>query len=162
MSDLSDDGGGCGGGGGGIATQALSEISVLAGLSQDELAGVAAECVLQTVAAGQTIITMDDGDHDVYFLIEGTARVVHNTLFGGAVQLSDLPTGSYFGELSAIDGGPRSAQVDAATDCRLARVSPEGFRRLLVEHPSLLIAVLQNLTAMIRHTNATVLGHATL
>jgi CRP-like cAMP-binding protein len=148
--------------GGGVAAQHLTGIAVLAGLTEEELVVVAEECVAHTAGAGQTIIAMDDVGHDVYFLLWGTARVAHHTLLGRSVTLSDLPAGSYFGELSAIDGGPRSALVEAATDCQLARVSPDGFRRLLVNHPSLLIAVLQNLTGMIRHTNATVLGHATL
>ena len=148
--------------GGGVAPAELARLPILGGLTSEALAAVAGTFSPRTVGAGGTIISRDDGALEVFFLLEGRARVIRDTPFGRGVELSELPEGSYFGELSAIDGLGRSATVQAVTDCRLAAVSPDGFRRLLVAYPSVLVAVLQNLAAIIRRTNATVLGHSIL
>jgi CRP/FNR family cyclic AMP-dependent transcriptional regulator len=140
----------------------LSTIPVLSTLSRQDLADLAAECDWRRFLAGDYIIDKVDSNHDVFFLIKGRAQVENHTLIGTAVRLSDIVAGSYFGELSAIDGGPRSAEVRAMEECLVVALSPDAFRRLLTRHPSMLITVLQNLAAMVRHTNATVLTHATL
>jgi CRP/FNR family transcriptional regulator, cyclic AMP receptor protein len=148
--------------GGDVARAELANLPILAGLTNAELNSVASEFTQRAVEAGVTIIARDDAALEVYFLLEGRARVVHDTPLGRRVQLSELPEGSYFGEISAIDGLGRSASVEAVTDCRLASMTPDGFRRLMVAHPSVLVAVLQNLAAIIRRTNATVMGHSIL
>jgi CRP/FNR family transcriptional regulator, cyclic AMP receptor protein len=146
----------------GLSLAELARLPVLGGLTREELATVADDFSLRTVRAGGTIIARDDGSLDVFFLLQGRARVLQETPLGRGVQLSELPEGCYFGELSAIDGLGRSAAVQAVTDCRLASMTPDGFRRLLVAHPTVLVAVLQNLAAIIRRTNATVLGQSIL
>jgi CRP/FNR family transcriptional regulator, cyclic AMP receptor protein len=144
------------------AVNDLGKCPIFLGLSPEELSEIAEELKFCSVRADDPIISRADVALDVYFLLEGRARVVHDTPLGRSVPLSELSTGSYFGELSAIDGGARSAGVQAVTDCRLARLSSDGFRHLLVTHPSVLVAVLQNLASIIRRTNATVLGHSIL
>ena len=153
---------GTGGIGDGVSPDELARLPILSGLTSGELVLISGEFTLRMVQAGAAIIARDDGELDVCFLLRGTARVLQDTPFGRSVQLSELPEGSYFGELSAIDGLGRSASVQAVTDCRLATVTPDGFRRLLVAYPSVLVAVLQNLATLIRRTNATVLGHSIL
>jgi CRP/FNR family cyclic AMP-dependent transcriptional regulator len=145
-----------------VAPGELVSLDIFRGLPADELAGIAGDFSAREVRAAETIITRGDGDLNVNFLLEGNARVVQETPLGRWVELSTLAAGCYFGELSAIDGVPRSAEAQAVSDCRLASVSPDGFQRLLIAHPSILVNVLQNLTKIIRRTNATVLGLATL
>jgi CRP/FNR family transcriptional regulator, cyclic AMP receptor protein len=141
---------------------ALGRVEAFAELSRDQLKEIAWQCDWRRFPAGSAIISLEDGGHDVCFLLDGLARVSNHTLLGGQVRLKDLEPGSYFGELSAIDGGPRSAEVSAVTDCDVALVSPEAFRRLLGQHPSLLVHVLMNMATMIRRANAQILSHATL
>jgi CRP/FNR family transcriptional regulator, cyclic AMP receptor protein len=147
---------------GDITPEELATLPILRGLSREELNVVVGDFGHRSVGAGGTIIAREDSNLEVYFLVEGRARVMHDTPLGRSVQLSELAEGSYFGELSAIDGLGRSAAVQAVTDCRLAWMTPDGFRRLLVAHPSVLVAVLQNLAAVIRRTNAAVLGGSIL
>lgn len=145
-----------------VSIRLLGRVTIFSHLSERELAEVSNECIQQCVAAGSTIIALEDDGHDVYFLLDGTARVVTHTLLGSSVPISNLEARSYFGELSAMDGGPPSAEIEAVSECALARVTPDGFRRLLARHPTMLVAVLRNLARMVRDTNATILDHATL
>ena len=99
---------------------------------------------------------------DVYFMLEGSADVQNHTIIGDALKLDQLGAGAYFGELSALDGGPRSAEVLATDNCIVAAMAPSDFRNMLSEYPSVLVLVLHNLAVMIRHSNLTVLQHATI
>ena len=146
----------------GDPVEALRRITALQSLDNDELAALAVECAFRHIPAGRPMIDEGPDRHEVFFLVGGTARVTNHTLLGGTIKLSDLEAGSYFGELSAIDGGERSATVEAVTDCFVAAMPPDTFRRALGKHPGMLIHVLQNMARMIRHTNATILTHATL
>ena len=56
----------------------------------------------------------------MFFIIQGTVRVVNYSLSGREITLDDLPEGYYFGELAALDGAPRSASVMALSDCLVA------------------------------------------
>lgn len=145
-----------------ITAEELAGVKIFSALSAEALAEIADVCRPARYEVDETIISSRDGNHDVFFLLHGQARVVNHTMLGDMVGYGELSEGSYFGELSAIDGGPRSAEVEAVTLCSVAALSPDDFRRTLGRHPDVLFAVMRNLAAMIRRTNLTVLSHATL
>ena len=58
--------------------------------------------------------------------------------------------GQSFGEIAAIDGGPRSANVEALEDSTIASVPPQVFWMLLEKHPSVMSNVVRLLTGTIR------------
>lgn len=140
----------------------LGEVDILSRLTLPELAGIARAAEVRHYEPGKAIIEFADESHDVFFLMKGRARVNNYTLTATPVTLRLLEPGAYFGELSAIDGGPRSARVEAETACTVAAIPPDVFLQVLSNHPSVLGKVLRNLAAMIRSSNLTVLDHATL
>lgn len=148
--------------GGTVTASQIGRISLFQNLDEADRAEIAAVCTLKRFEAGSAIIETHGADHDVYYMIEGGAEVVNHTLIGSELHLDALATGSYFGELSALDGGPRSAQVNAIETCFVAAMSPSDFRNLLSNYPSVLVLVLHNLAQMIRAGNMTVLQHATI
>ena len=84
--------------------------------------------------------------------------------FAPGEQIIDatIEPGSYFGELSAIDGQRRSANVVAVTDCDLASISPAIFLKLLVKHPSVAMSVLQRLAGIVRISDDRIMDLSTL
>src|SRR5262245_6043004 len=62
---------------------------------------------------GQDMIGHEERTTDVSFLIAGQARVNIYSASGRRVSFRDIRKGAIFGELSAIDGQPRSAAVEA-------------------------------------------------
>lgn len=145
-----------------VGADEIARISIFQDLGPAERAAIADLCIRRECAAGETIISSSSPDHDVYFLLDGSAEVLNHTIIGNALHLDNLGAGAYFGELSALDGGPRSAEVKALEDCVIAAMPPNEFRQVLADHPSVLVLVLHNLAQMIRAANLTVLQHATI
>jgi CRP/FNR family cyclic AMP-dependent transcriptional regulator len=96
--------------------------------------------------AGQTVIKEEDRKGEVFHLIlEGTANV---TAHGTTVATAG--PGEYFGELSLLDGKPRSAGVVAETDLTTFSLASWHFSRLMQEQPVVLQAVISSLCDRIR------------
>ena len=62
--------------------------------------------------------------NDVRFIAHGTVRIVVRMLEGREVIFNDLEAGQFFGELAAIDNGPRSANASAHTNVQICIMHP--------------------------------------
>jgi CRP-like cAMP-binding protein len=80
-----------------------------------------------------------------HLILEGTAE----TSTGGTV-LSTLAAGDYFGEISLLDGQPRSATVTATSDLTTLAIPEWNFSRLVDEHPEMMRALVIALCSRIR------------
>lgn len=103
------------------------------------------------------IINMGEGSHDVFFLLSGTVKILTYTLIGNEVLLGRLEAPTYFGELTAIDGGQRSAEIIAETDCETIFVSGELFREILISHPEAMLKLLNRFSRLLRQSNYNVM-----
>ncbi len=83
---------------------------------------------------GQRIIQQGDLAGPMYIVREGRVRISTGTS-SDAVDRAFLREGEYFGELSALTGEPRSATVDAVTDCRLLALEPHEVEELQNQFP---------------------------
>src|SRR5216683_6279745 len=99
-----------------------------------------------STSAADTVITRAGEPGDEFFLIvDGTARVDVS-----AEKHVPLHPGEFFGEMSLLDGGPRSATVVAATPVRLLVISRRHFSVLLKEVPGLTQTLLTTLSRRVR------------
>ena len=128
----------------------LNAVDLLAGLPAAELAELERRCRWQRYAPDERILDRDSESREVFFVVDGRVQIVIFSGSGRKVALATLRAGAYFGELSAIDGEPRSASVVALEDSRLAALAPEDFLELLQRHPALAITVLKGLAHIIR------------
>jgi uncharacterized membrane protein len=99
----------------------------------------------------------DRGD-TMYVVEDGQVAVTAPGTHGDHVLLDTLGPGGIFGELSLLDGGPRSATVRAVTDCTLLALPREAFHAFLRQRPDVAIAVLQVLGARQRASTAALRG----
>ena len=121
-------------------------------LSAEDVAQLDAFCHWRSMKAGDVVIEECALDNDVSFVVSGRARVLRGTN-GREVILKDIHAGEYFGELSAIDGRPRSARIVAVADSVVARMSAGVFRDAIHRHPSVCDHVLATFSARIRALN---------
>ena len=98
----------------------------------------------------------------MFFIVQGTVRVVNYSLSGREITLDDLTQGYYFGELAALDGAPRSASVMALSDCLVAAMPQEQFLALLENHSSISLKVMKSLAGIVRASTDRIMDLSTL
>ena len=140
----------------------LSRISLLRDLSEKALIDLSNLCHWKNFKSSEQVIDRHSNDCDVYFVVQGSARVVNFSITGREVSFDDREAGGYFGELSALDGEPRSANVIALEDMTVARLSREGFNQLLIDHPQVTLKILRGLARIIRVSNNRIMDLSTL
>ncbi|MEM1161460.1 MAG: Crp/Fnr family transcriptional regulator [Pseudomonadota bacterium] len=113
-------------------------------------------------APRSVIVSESDTDDDVFFVVDGLARAATFTDNGREVLYSDLPRGDAFGIFAAIDGQPRSTNVFAKEQSRIARMSASNFREVLHTNRSVNQAFLTYLVDRIRHLSSRMTEATTL
>ena len=110
----------------------------------------------------ELVIAHGEDSRDVFFVLDGQARVTLFSASGREVAYKDIHPGDIFGELAAIDGKARSASVIATEPVRAAILSAEAFQSLLKSHPSMSWALLQHLSGLVRRMTDRVFEFSTL
>jgi len=99
----------------------------------------------RTYEAGTPIVQRGDAADRLYFLLRGEVSVVVAADAGGTQRLSTLSAGMGFGELAAVAGGVRSADVRADTAVECWILHRDALARVERERPALAVIVLRNL-----------------
>jgi CRP-like cAMP-binding protein len=140
----------------------LSGIGLLKGLTAHERQQIEQNCRWRRYGADEQIIDRQADSSDLCFVVEGRVRVVNYSASGREITLDDISAGEYFGELAAIDGRPRSANVMSLTASLVATLSREQFRALVETHPKLGFQVMERLASMVRHSTERIMDLSTL
>jgi CRP/FNR family transcriptional regulator, cyclic AMP receptor protein len=124
---------------------ALAGVPLFADLPKRHLQRLAREADELAFATGEQIVREGSLGETVFVVMEGRAKVTRNGRRVGEV----LP-GDFFGELSAIDGGPRTASITAVTPVRVVRLFRRTLRKLLQDEPQLTVKILDGIVRRIR------------
>lgn len=95
--------------------------------------------------AGKQIAKQGESGVGFHMIVEGEASVSVD-----GVTHASLGPGSYFGEMSLLDGGPRSATVAAASDMKTISLTSWDFNALLDQYPELSRKLLVQLCRRLR------------
>jgi CRP/FNR family cyclic AMP-dependent transcriptional regulator len=142
--------------------QSLEGIAIFNGLKSATLTGIQRRCNWQCYEPGQSIVGHLDVSDEVYFIIEGEARVRIYSLAGKSVTFRNLGPGNMFGEYAAIDHGRRSASVEAQTACLVASMPAAVFREAVKSNPGVAQALLEHFVREIRELTTRVYEFSTL
>lgn len=99
---------------------------------------------------GSLLFAEGDTAHDVLILQSGSVKVVVSAASGREVVLDVLGDGAVVGELSALDGGPRSATAYALEPTEVLALAHADFRRVLEEHPAAVRAIITLVVSRLR------------
>lgn len=146
----------------GGARETLDAIDILRPLAPEARRALIARCRWKTWKPGEQIIDRETEATDVYFVVHGSARIVNYGLSGREVSFDDIPAGGSFGELAAIDGGKRSANVVAIDATTTAIMPAPTFLATLAEHPEVTLALLKRLARMVRMSTGRIMDLSTL
>jgi len=120
--------------------EALAANPLFGGLDTPARAMLADHMELLAFPAGAEVIRRGDRERILYLVVEGRARVR-----AGAADLGPVERGEHFGELSLLDGQPRSATVVAETPLRVARLDLARYAALTQHDAALGLAFVQAL-----------------
>ncbi len=144
----------------GGSMQTLAQIPFFKGAVDLDFAAFDRRCSWKRFEDGATIVDYEDESSDVYFIISGDVRVLIRTAAGKEVILADTKAGEFFGELAAIDGARRSANVTALTRAELCIMPATAFREILFSSKTVCDKVLRLLAGRIRETNMRLAEHS--
>lgn len=128
-------------------------IPFFAGLDPARAETFARQCIRKRFTEHELVLDFDDPSTDVYFIVSGDVRVLIRTAAGKEMILGDFGAGKFFGEMAAIDGAKRSANVTALTNAELLLVPPSVFREIVLHSPDICERLLRLLTSRVRELN---------
>jgi len=100
----------------------------------------------QRFMEGARVVKYGEVGDSFFVIVEGEAKVVAPS---GRV-VNHLRPGEFFGEISLLDGGPRTATVVAETPLRTLALSRPAFRELIEAEPDVAVGLLKHASAMLR------------
>ena len=136
----------------------LSQLPIFASLDAAAQEGLTAVMSRRQVAAQQMIFWIGDAAGPLFVVEQGQVAITAPDGRGDHVLLEALGPGGVFGEISFLDGGPRSATARAVTDVTLLELPRETFHAFLRQRPDVSIAILQIMGARQRVSTATIRG----
>ena len=129
----------------------LQQIPLFRELSRKQLAQIERLVDEITVPAGSRLATAGEHGAELVVIAEGRASVTV-----GRRRTVRLGPGDFFGEMSLVDGGPRSATVEAASDMRLFVIAGREFSKLLETAPPIAVKIMRVLSCRVRDAEASV------
>ncbi len=132
----------------------VAKIPFFEGLDQAETENLARGCAWKRFDHGELVVDFDDCSTDVYFIIAGDVRVLVRASGGKEMIFGDLGAAQIIGEMAAIDGAKRSANVTALTNAELCIMPAPVFKSVVFSSPPICERLLTLLTKRLRASNA--------
>ena len=127
----------------------MSPTRVFAGvMHEDQESRLLESCTRLEVRERERIITRGEPGNDMFIVHSGSFKVIDESA-GEDFVLTILKPGDVFGEMSFIDGMPRSATVVSMESGALLRLGPEEFERLRGSDESAATALLFALARLV-------------
>ena len=128
-------------------TESLRKVPIFSGLDKKELDMLGRLVKEQSYPAGTTIVQSGAGGHGLYIIKEGNVSIIQN-----GRTVATMGPGQFFGEISVLDGGPRTADVRADTDTVCMTLISWEVKPLLMEDAGLTYKMLLEMVKRLRTT----------
>jgi CRP-like cAMP-binding protein len=127
----------------------LAEVPLFSACSKKDLQRIAKASDEIDVQAGRVLVEQGRPGHEFFLIIDGQASVRRNDR-----KIATLTEGQYFGELSLLDRGPRSASVIADTDMTVLVLGQREFSGVLDDVPELAHKLLASMARRLREADS--------
>jgi len=110
----------------------------------------------KTLGKGDTVFHQGDSAGGMYLLLTGSVKISRTGRDGRDVTVAVLGEGNFFGEMSLIDGQPRSASATTAQATRLLVLDREHFQRYVLSQARIVAKMLRELSKRLRAADQTI------
>jgi CRP/FNR family cyclic AMP-dependent transcriptional regulator len=131
----------------------LGAVPLFEGLTKKQLKKVTDLADVARFMGGATLVKHGEIGDSFYVVLTGQAKVVAN-----GRTLNHLLPGDHFGEISLLDGGPRTASVVAETEMTLVIITQKDFLALLAKDPEITMCLLEGMARTVRRLDRSLAG----
>ncbi len=131
----------------------FKEVPLFCHLDDDELEQLTHICGEKNFEKGQTIFYEEDMGTGFYLIISGQVKIVMLSNDGREHILGLLREKDFFGEMSILDGEPRSATAIALADVKAMTITRDDFTKLLRNNPDMAIKIMFVLCKRLRQAD---------
>src|SRR5437588_4700861 len=114
----------------------LEHIPLFAPLSKEQREELSGLLKTREFPAGQHIVWVGEPGREFFVIQQGRVAITLPDENGRELVLATLTAGQFFGEISLLDGGPRTASARAETEAALLELGREDFLAFVQKHPS--------------------------
>jgi CRP-like cAMP-binding protein len=132
------------------AASMLARTALFSALQPEPLMQLAARTSERRYRKGQALFFLGDPGDALFVLVEGLVKVVVTSEDGEQMVLATLEPPSVFGELALLDGGPRSASVEALAPTTVLLLGREPLMDVIAATPAVAEAMLRSLGNLVR------------
>lgn len=134
-------------------TSLLTSVPLFEGLGEEEVALLASHLDEVTFESGQLVFRRGDPGGAIFIVVSGGVEIFVEDTIGSRIVFETVKAGDFFGELSLLDGDPRSASALAIAATRTLRVDREDLTLLFTRRPSAAMHVLATMGHRLREAD---------
>lgn len=134
----------------------LRRINLFADLTDRESDTVLDLMRERSVAKGTAVFHQNDSGGGLYLILAGSVKISRTGRDGRDVTVAMLHEGNFFGEMSLLDGQPRSASATALQATRLLVLDREHFQRYVLAQAGIMAKLLRELSKRLRAADQTI------
>ncbi|GEM_PF-197269 len=128
----------------------LKKVPLFSSLTDEDLESISSKVILRQFRKNDTILYEEDTNEYMYIIRKGKVKVVRSTEDGKEIILAMHGAGSFFGEMSLIDGKTTPASVIATEDSLIAIIAKNDFFSIIFSQNKVAGNLLQILCARLR------------
>lgn len=132
----------------------LRKFPLFANLPEAELSVTASLLRLKSFGRRELVCRKEDTAEGLYLLFTGLLQAVDIAEDGREIGLNLIKPGAFFGELSVIDGRPRSAHVIALQPSTVGVIAQSAAREVFYKLPATAEAMMKHLASLVRNLSA--------
>jgi CRP-like cAMP-binding protein len=133
---------------------ALAQVPLFQSLPPRHLRRIADLMEEERMMAGATMVREGEPGDIFYVILEGEAKV---TSTSGRI-VNRLRPGDFFGEISLLDGGPRTASVIAETPVTVLSLRRDPFLKMISAEPEVAVRLLGYVSGLLRRLERSAAG----
>ncbi|MDD9269879.1 Crp/Fnr family transcriptional regulator [Paenibacillus sp. GCM10023248] len=131
----------------------IKKVPLFAQLNEAQLDALTQICTRRSYKAGTVLFAEKEIGSVFYVVVSGSVKIFTTGSSGEEKILSICKSGESFGELSLIDGKPRSASAQTLEECVLLSMTAQNFLDLLRSHFDITLGIMKELGNRLRDTN---------
>ena len=136
----------------------LQQVPLFASTSERFLRGLSKSCTERSFEAGSYIVEQGDEGVGLFIITSGRVRIEKRGAGERRMVIAEHGPGEVVGEMSVIDGAPRSASVLALEDTGTLALASWSFNSFMESHPELALEILPVVVRRFRETNERLLA----